>query len=76
MVGFLFKYTIRRYSAKRLSLSAQNLIFARMYYKNILETIGHTPLVRLNRITKDVKATVLAKVETTNPGNSIKDRMV
>lgn len=75
MVGFLFKYTIRRYSAKRLSLSAQNLIFARMYYKNILETIGHTPLVRLNRITKDVKATVLAKVETTNPGNSIKDRM-
>jgi len=42
---------------------------------NILETIGRTPLVRLNRITKDVKATVLAKVETFNPGNSIKDRM-
>lgn len=58
-----------------MSLSTQNLIFAGMYYKNILETIGHTPLVRLNRITKDVKATVLAKVETTNPGNSIKDRM-
>lgn len=42
---------------------------------NILETIGNTPLVRLNNITKDVKATVLAKVETFNPGNSIKDRM-
>jgi cystathionine beta-synthase len=42
---------------------------------NILETIGNTPLVRLNNITKDVKATVYAKVETFNPGNSIKDRM-
>ncbi|MEJ6978835.1 pyridoxal-phosphate dependent enzyme [Pedobacter sp. P351] len=46
-----------------------------MWYTNILETIGNTPLVKLNRITKDVKATVLAKIETTNPGNSIKDRM-
>ncbi|TAL62866.1 MAG: pyridoxal-phosphate dependent enzyme [Bacteroidetes bacterium] len=44
-------------------------------HNNILETIGNTPLVRLNNITKDVKATVLAKVETFNPGNSIKDRM-
>src|SRR6195952_4610326 len=46
-----------------------------MWYKNILETIGNTPMVRLNKVTKDVKATVLAKIETTNPGNSIKDRM-
>ncbi len=46
-----------------------------MWYNNILETIGNTPLVKLNVITKDVKATVLAKIETTNPGNSIKDRM-
>jgi len=46
-----------------------------MYYNNILETIGNTPLVKLNRICKDVKATVLAKIETTNPGNSVKDRM-
>jgi cystathionine beta-synthase len=46
-----------------------------MWYKNILETIGNTPLVQLNKITKEVNATVLAKVETTNPGNSIKDRM-
>lgn len=44
-------------------------------YNNILETIGNTPLVKLNKITKDVEATVLAKVETTNPGNSVKDRM-
>jgi cystathionine beta-synthase len=42
---------------------------------NILETIGHTPMVRINNITKDLKATVYAKVETFNPGNSIKDRM-
>lgn len=46
-----------------------------MYYNNILETIGNTPLVKLNKIAKEVSATVLAKVETTNPGNSIKDRM-
>jgi cystathionine beta-synthase len=42
-------------------------------YNNILETIGDTPLVRINNITRGVKATVYAKVETTNPGNSIKD---
>ncbi len=45
------------------------------YAKNILETIGNTPLVQLNSVTKDVDALVLAKVETFNPGNSIKDRM-
>ena len=46
-----------------------------MWYKNILETIGNTPLVQLTSIVKGVSATVLAKIETTNPGNSIKDRM-
>ncbi len=46
-----------------------------MYHNNILETIGNTPLVKINKITRDIAATVLAKVETTNPGNSIKDRM-
>jgi cystathionine beta-synthase len=46
-----------------------------MWYNNILETIGNTPLVKLNKITKDIEATILAKIETTNPGNSIKDRM-
>jgi cystathionine beta-synthase len=42
---------------------------------NILETIGNTPMIRLNKITRDLPCTVLAKVEYFNPGNSIKDRM-
>lgn len=45
------------------------------YADNILGTIGQTPLVKLNRITREVNTLVLAKVETFNPGNSIKDRM-
>lgn len=45
------------------------------YFNNILETIGNTPLVKLNKIVEGVSATVLAKIETTNPGNSVKDRM-
>ncbi len=45
------------------------------YCKNILETIGNTPMVKINNITKNIPALVLAKVETFNPGNSIKDRM-
>lgn len=46
-----------------------------MYYNNILETIGNTPLVKLNKTVEGISATVLAKIETTNPGNSVKDRM-
>lgn len=47
-----------------------------MHYKdNILETIGNTPLVKLNRIAAEIPALTLAKVETFNPGHSIKDRM-
>ncbi len=42
---------------------------------NILETIGNTPLVRLNKLTKDLPCQVLAKVEYFNPGHSCKDRM-
>ncbi len=42
---------------------------------NILETIGNTPLIKLNKITKEVPGLVLAKVDYFNPGNSIKDRM-
>ncbi|MBP6432598.1 MAG: pyridoxal-phosphate dependent enzyme [Ferruginibacter sp.] len=42
---------------------------------NVLETIGNTPLIKLNKITKDIPALVLAKVDYFNPGNSIKDRM-
>ncbi len=45
------------------------------YYNNILETIGNTPLIKINRLSADIPALVLAKVETFNPGNSIKDRM-
>jgi cystathionine beta-synthase len=45
------------------------------FYNNILETIGNTPMVKLNQIVADLPCTVLAKIETTNPGNSIKDRM-
>ena len=45
------------------------------YFNNILETIGNTPLIKLNTITNDIPATVLAKVEYFNPGNSVKDRM-
>src|SRR6187402_3255118 len=45
------------------------------YSENILGTIGNTPLVRLNKVTAEVDALVLAKVETFNPGNSVKDRM-
>jgi cystathionine beta-synthase len=46
-----------------------------MWKKNILETIGNTPLIQLNKVTRDLPCTVLAKVEYFNPGNSIKDRM-
>jgi cystathionine beta-synthase len=42
---------------------------------NVLESIGNTPLIRLNRVADGIKAKVYAKVETFNPGNSIKDRM-
>ena len=45
------------------------------YANNILETIGNTPLIKLNTITSEVDALVLAKVESFNPGNSVKDRM-
>ncbi len=46
-----------------------------MRYNNILETIGNIPLIKLNKITKEISATIPAKIEPTNPGNSIKDRM-
>jgi cystathionine beta-synthase len=45
------------------------------YKNNVLETIGGTPLVKLNKVASDMPCLVLAKVETFNPGNSIKDRM-
>ncbi len=44
-------------------------------YDNILETVGDTPLIRLNRVTEGVPAQVFVKLETSNPGHSAKDRM-
>jgi cystathionine beta-synthase len=52
-----------------------SLAMPRNVHDSILGTIGNTPLVRLNRIARAVPATVYAKVETFNPGHSIKDRM-
>jgi cystathionine beta-synthase len=46
-----------------------------MYHNNILELIGNTPLVKINKLTKGIKATVLAKIEFMNPGGSVKDRV-
>lgn len=46
-----------------------------MIYNSIIETIGNTPMVRLNKIFKGIPGTVLAKIEYFNPGNSTKDRM-
>ena len=45
------------------------------FKKNILQTIGNTPLIRLNKITSQISSTVLAKVEYFNPGSSVKDRI-
>jgi cystathionine beta-synthase len=46
-----------------------------MLYNNILETIGHTPLVRLNRVGEGLKCQLWAKCEYFNPGGSVKDRI-
>ena len=45
------------------------------YFDNVLAVIGHTPLVRLHKVTRGLRATVLAKLEFLNPGGSIKDRI-
>lgn len=46
-----------------------------MIYNSIIETIGNTPMIRLNKINKGIKGNILVKVEYFNPGNSMKDRM-
>jgi cystathionine beta-synthase len=46
-----------------------------MIYNSIVDTIGNTPLVKLNKVAKGIPGTILAKVEYFNPGNSTKDRM-
>ncbi|MBD4679753.1 pyridoxal-phosphate dependent enzyme, partial [Xanthomonas citri pv. citri] len=45
------------------------------YAENVLELIGHTPLVKLHSVTEGIEATVLVKVEYLNPGGSVKDRI-
>ncbi len=45
------------------------------FHNSIVDTIGNTPLVKLNRVTKGIRGTVLAKVEYFNPGNSVKERI-
>jgi cystathionine beta-synthase len=45
------------------------------YAKNVLDLVGNTPLVRLNKVTSGVKPTILAKLESLNPGGSVKDRI-
>jgi len=44
-------------------------------YSNVLETIGKTPIIKLNRLTQGTNATVVAKLESRNPGGSVKDRI-
>ena len=48
---------------------------AKRVYDNVLQTIGNTPLIKLNKVTADLPCPVYAKVDFFNPGNSIKDRM-
>lgn len=45
------------------------------YYENVLQAIGHTPLIKLSKVTAGVPVTILAKVEYFNPGGSVKDRI-
>jgi cystathionine beta-synthase len=46
-----------------------------MWHNNILDVIGNTPMVRLNRVARGLRATILAKLEYLNPGGSVKDRI-
>ncbi|MEK7486734.1 MAG: pyridoxal-phosphate dependent enzyme, partial [Planctomycetota bacterium] len=46
-----------------------------MYYNSILETIGNTPIIKLNSLAKGIPGTILVKVEYFNPGGSVKDRI-
>lgn len=56
-------------------LNLLQIIRKMKYYNNVLETIGNTPLIKINKLSAGLNGLILAKVETTNPGNSVKDRM-
>ena len=45
------------------------------FHKTILDAVGKTPLVKLNRINKNLKPQIFAKLESANPGGSVKDRI-
>ncbi len=63
--------TIAEKTAKEIETSPYRM----NVYDNVLEAIGNTPLVRLNRVTRGIKAKVFAKCEFLNPGGSVKDRI-
>jgi cystathionine beta-synthase len=71
------RYLLKKYWEQGTGNREQekNYLCSMKIAKNVLETIGNTPMVKINRITKDLNATVVVKIETGNPGNSIKDRM-
>ena len=63
------------YASSEQKLIHFSYIYIMQVYDNILQTIGNTPLIRLNKVVEDIPSNVYVKLETTNPGNSIKDRM-
>ena len=60
---------------QKLPSERRDFFYFKMYYKNILELIGNTPLVKINRLNPNKKVLMLAKLEFLNPGGSIKDRI-
>ncbi|MHA2294992.1 MAG: cysteine synthase A [Candidatus Hodarchaeales archaeon] len=56
-------------------VQAINKLSVKNIYNDIVETIGNTPVIRLKRLTEGLKAEVLVKVESFNPGSSVKDRI-
>ena len=66
---------ILKKEAKKLTNKKKGKVTMGRIYDNITQTIGNTPMIRINRLTKGLNATVLAKVESFNPVSSVKDRI-